>query len=89
MQDFLLAASRLAMTRAQSAANALADRIEELAVHATFVQASYNLSLALSPCESHDTVTQSWQLHLLHVGTALGICACLMVVSRTLQQYTA
>ncbi len=40
MQDFLLAASQLAMTRAQSAANALADRIEELAVHATFVQVS-------------------------------------------------
>ena len=37
-QDFLRAASQLAMTRAQSAANALADRIEELAVHATFVQ---------------------------------------------------
>ena len=40
MQDFLLAASQLAMTRAQSAANALADRIEELAINATFVQAS-------------------------------------------------
>ena len=40
LQDFLRAASQLAMTRAQSAANALADRIEELAVHATFVQAS-------------------------------------------------
>jgi len=40
VQEFLLAASQLAMTRAQSAASALADRIEQLAVHATFVQAS-------------------------------------------------
>ena len=29
------------MTRAQTAANALADRIEELAIHATFVQVSF------------------------------------------------
>ena len=42
LQEFLLAASQLAMTRAQTAANALADRIEELAIHATFVQASHS-----------------------------------------------
>ena len=42
LQGFLLAASQLAMTRAQTAANALADRIEELAIHATFVQASHS-----------------------------------------------
>lgn len=42
-------ASQLAMTRAQSAANALADRIEELAIHATFVQASHSRRPSLKP----------------------------------------
>lgn len=38
MQDFILAVSRLAMSRAQQAALSLLDRIEELAIIPTFVQ---------------------------------------------------
>ncbi len=56
MQEFLLAASQLAMTRAQSAASALADRIEELAIHATFVQASPHANWLM----------QAWALALKH-----------------------